>query len=423
MTGVCVTIVHVFTCEQDKKLWPIISAISPDVQYFFEDIGGFAAGVCRDVRTEAEVSVASLVGLVDVLLAGFSCIDASVCKRKRHQFATGVEQRFGSTGRTWDGCRTVVQVLQPLMSMFENVIPLLQFVRDTRGDRQRPAIETIERDLHDGGGICTHRASDAKAYGFPHQRNRVYILATNNSRIERHQLVSEFARALKCMQLPCPVAPMSSLFPVGTPVRQPLSDTQLAKVEKEGRLPRNIRRFEEGVDVYVGLHHSNSWAAEVTVDCVPCLRPTSKIWSRRLNGILRAPSHLVLQGWPTVEECPRLARVPLSDKLSAKASGQMYNGGQFIANFVAAIAAGGLPPPRASPSDCLAPQTAAHVEGAACAMASPPPPPVGFCAPVSERRAPPRSYQSASSGSHGRHRSPVRPGKTCTKLARRANNT
>lgn len=107
---------------------------------------------------------------VDLLTAGFPCQPISQAGRRKVKN----DDRW-----IWPHVAAAVRVLRPRLVWLENVPPLLRPWRDDDGWWNPAPVEEVAHDLAEAGYVgrwVSVRASDA---GAPHQRERVFILATD----------------------------------------------------------------------------------------------------------------------------------------------------------------------------------------------------------------------------------------------------
>ena len=95
------------------------------------------------------------------------------------------------------------------------------------------------------------------------------------------------------------------------------------------------------VDSYFGLQNSATFGLDIGVDVIPCLRPNSLLWSNRLQGFLRGQEHLLLHGIEPGRYFPNLQDAGFSDHFCKGLAGNSFCAGQYLANFMGAIAVGG----------------------------------------------------------------------------------
>ena len=111
----------------------------------------------------------SMLANVDVIVAGFPCNDCSCENLRRPGLQNGSATRsVAHVFRLLEG-RKVPWVL------LENVVGLLKWHSD---GGQRPAIDYIVTELENLGYRWAYRVVDLLAFGVPHKRRRVFVLAS-----------------------------------------------------------------------------------------------------------------------------------------------------------------------------------------------------------------------------------------------------
>ena len=111
----------------------------------------------------------SMLANVDVIVAGFPCNDCSCENLKRPGLENGSATRsVAHVFRLLEG-RKVPWVL------LENVVGLLKWHSD---GGQRPAIDYIVTELENLGYRWAYRVVDLLAFGIPHKRRRVFVVAS-----------------------------------------------------------------------------------------------------------------------------------------------------------------------------------------------------------------------------------------------------
>jgi len=137
-----------------------------------------------------------LVGLVDILTAGFPCQPHSVAGKR----AGTADERW-----IWPDIARIIGECRPPIVFLENVAGLL---RDAHGDTDGGAVDDepadamggfgeVLRDLAQGGYVAEWLCVRASDVGASHQRNRVFILAycdgNRDQFVHKSRLWNEFA--------------------------------------------------------------------------------------------------------------------------------------------------------------------------------------------------------------------------------------
>ena len=122
------------------------------------------------------------------------------------------------------------------------------------------------------------------------------------------------------------------------------------KINHERTKACNNQYFDESHDVYASLQNTLRFGIEFG-DGVTCnMRPNVRIYSFRCQGFLTPVEHCEQQGMMQ-ESFPGLANPSLSGICRKSIAGLGFNGGQFMANWQSALAAGFFPSPEAKAHD------------------------------------------------------------------------
>ena len=171
------------------------------VACLFAGIGGLARGFClsghtvalavennpsaqkilkrrfKGVRIIANISsvCAKDFNNIDCIVLGFPCNDVSTNSAERLGLRDGVSTRL--VERAFSLLKQT-QVVVPFV-VLENVLGLLKWhhVTHTRKRKQRPAIDYVVSELEKLGYRWAYRVVDVLAFGIPHSRQRVFIVA------------------------------------------------------------------------------------------------------------------------------------------------------------------------------------------------------------------------------------------------------
>ena len=340
-TGICIRFTHLFAVEIDQKKQAFIKHFNKDLKYLFSDIQEFGTPSALDVLSGGRVHMAKIAAeMLDFLVGGFSCKDASSLKdRAKHAKWVHDADAKGSTRETGLGMLDMVAALRPLWGMAENVAGLLHKLKDEHGEQQEPHIVPLTRAFADIGYSTAHVLTCARYYGIPVRRKRVYIPQTTHE-VQQSEFQKNFESALELLRLPTSVVQLSALLSPKTKRPRTLSPADAARMRTLSADESKAHLFADGADVYFAMQNSASWGMELGVGLVPCLRPNSQIYSNRLGGYLRGREHMALQGVVPGPDFPDYDGLGLSDSFERDLSGNSFNVGQYLANFIAAIAAG-----------------------------------------------------------------------------------
>lgn len=125
----------------------------------------------RDIRETTSINGA------DVLCGGFPCQDISVCN-----LGEGIS---GSRSSLWKELNRIISICRPRWVILENV-PALVF----RG------LEVVLSDLAQSGYDAEWDCLPASAFGAPHQRDRIWIVAYPDGESVRKKHIHESRREL-----------------------------------------------------------------------------------------------------------------------------------------------------------------------------------------------------------------------------------
>jgi site-specific DNA-cytosine methylase len=174
--GLRVVFRHVWACEWDdqKRHW---IAENYSVPMIFDD-------VCTLMSEEGSMEYRSNTLMkptpARIIIAGTSCKDASRMSSKQEASRDCISKGSGSTGSTFVGLRTTVQVLGPDFVFLENVAGLLDKIKTKRGVRKpRYAsnfLAIVETFRQMGYSFC-HKIFNAMDCHVPQRRERLYMCA------------------------------------------------------------------------------------------------------------------------------------------------------------------------------------------------------------------------------------------------------
>jgi len=116
----------------------------------------------------------SMLEPTDILCAGFPCQPISVA---------GQRKVTNDARWLWPHIAHAVRVLRPRHVVLENVPPLLRLWRDDDGRWNRAPVEEVAGDLAAVGYVGSWRSLRAADIGAPHERERVFIVASDTQRL------------------------------------------------------------------------------------------------------------------------------------------------------------------------------------------------------------------------------------------------
>jgi len=137
---------NVWNCEIDKWLRAKLKRISPNAKQY------------ENVKT------CSFPESVTIMSAGFPCQDISISNWKNKQ---GIK---GSRSGLWTEVKRITNESKPLYLLLEN-----------SSNIRRQGLEYVLQDLYEIGYNAEWDCLRAIDFGFPHQRERMYIIAYSNS--------------------------------------------------------------------------------------------------------------------------------------------------------------------------------------------------------------------------------------------------
>lgn len=268
------------------------------------------------------------------------CKDVSSLKNDRSAVASCVADGDARSS-TYKGILHATVKLGPWLAMYENVPGILHRIKGPDG-RPRAGIATIMQDLRAAGRVATWARSNAADFGIKHSRNRVYMPSSMCSGLSSEVFGFRYSQTLADLQLESPLWKLSDMMTSHPRLKpRPMTSAQSDRVHKLLEDSRVASAVYEGGDVYVGIHTSDSGGLQLGIDEIPNLAPNSVIYSTRLSDVITAADHMLAQGL-SVADMPAISRVSLSSSVWKSIAGNSFSGPQAIANFIAAIAAGGL---------------------------------------------------------------------------------
>ncbi|KAL8794997.1 MAG: hypothetical protein Q9195_002445 [Heterodermia aff. obscurata] len=179
---------HIFSAEIHPVAQAFISRNFPALPLIFRDvreIAQFSSGVDP---TTAYGAPAKVPGNIDVLIAGFACVDFS--KLNRNPLGAGEVGESSDTGRA---ILTFANIARPAIVILENVIGApWEKTKTIIRDEMRYSAEFIQLDTKD--------------YYIPQTRNRVYLIMVDQDRaggVEgADEMVNEWKRVVKLFERP-----------------------------------------------------------------------------------------------------------------------------------------------------------------------------------------------------------------------------
>lgn len=241
---------------------------------FTSEIKPYAIDVLRQNHPDEEVHgditqiAAADIPDFDFLLAGFPCQAFS---------AAGKRLGFGDTrGTLFFDVARILKEKKPAGFLLENVEGLVNHDKAVRTDRIGRTFTTILRTLDELGYKVSWRVLNAKNFGVPQDRKRIYIVGTAKTapdmrKFERHQAV------------------LSSVLESGLPVSQssfvqlvlqhcPLQELYGKSIKDKRGGPNNIHSWDIGykgavspaqrelLDRLLRERRKKKWAAEIGID-------------------------------------------------------------------------------------------------------------------------------------------------------------
>ena len=176
LTGCNVSFHHVWACELSarKRDW-IRSNFKPD--HLFRDLKEVATGQAWDVVDGEDETLRRHVPVpaVDILVAGFSCKDASRLNIHHKVRLDAVEKGAWTTGSTFEAFMKLLGGMtpRPRLCLLENV-PGLADRDKTTG---RSSLDAVHDAFKGQGYLFVHKKFNASDTGIPSSRPRLYMAA------------------------------------------------------------------------------------------------------------------------------------------------------------------------------------------------------------------------------------------------------
>ena len=177
-SGLGISFRHAWSCEfvRWKREWIWRNFAPPRI---FVD----AADLCHEDGAFDDVSGRKQpVETVAVIIAGFSCKDASRLNPHHKRRKACIKSGTGTTGSTFRFLIDVVKKQEPLLVIMENVTSLLD-----AGEGERSNLDFVKEAFEDIGYNFVWRTFDATDAGAPSRRPRLYMTAYKKC----HALVEE----------------------------------------------------------------------------------------------------------------------------------------------------------------------------------------------------------------------------------------
>jgi DNA (cytosine-5)-methyltransferase 1 len=155
----------VFSCEIDNKCREVYAQNFGEIPF-------------PDISTIDPANLADF----DVLVAGFPCQPFSICGKKR-----GFEDTRGTL--FFEICK-IIKIKQPKVIVLENVKHL---IHHDKGN----TLKVITASLEDLGYSVTYKMLNAKDFGIPQHRERIFIIATKGKQFNFSRLKTKFPPQLR----------------------------------------------------------------------------------------------------------------------------------------------------------------------------------------------------------------------------------
>ena len=155
---------HTFCCELDDTIRQKLLEAYPSMRNLFEDVVDVATGTAFCEKLQDTILVPS----VDVLIAGFSCIDLSTLNNRDVSFGDS----DSTTGECYRATVAYITTHKPSFIILENVVAV--FHRKRRA--LKPCVAQIIEDMRRLGYVGGVHKMDTREYGLPQRRNRAYML-------------------------------------------------------------------------------------------------------------------------------------------------------------------------------------------------------------------------------------------------------
>ena len=204
-TGLHVTFTHSWSCElvRKKREWIWLNFKPPLV---FTD----ATDLCHPEGAFDDVTqTRQLVPQVDIVIAGFSCKDASRASVHHMSRLDAVTTGAGTTGRTFQALLNIVTELRPALVVMENVPSLADKDKASRlSNLDRVKMEFDKIDY----AFVSH-CFDAADLGCPNMRRRLYMTAwPRPSPYRQADLVRGVTEAIDCVSVGATQVPLGDVL-------------------------------------------------------------------------------------------------------------------------------------------------------------------------------------------------------------------
>lgn len=314
----------------------------------FDNINAFKTPAKNEVTSASgTVHVDSL--RVDILIAGFSCKDASNLNVRRSAMGNCLKTGAGSTGETWTGTVAAIKLLEPRMILLENVKGLCQRSWDNKSKKYRPAqIDTVVDELTRLGYAVEHGLRSPDEFGIPQRRTRVWIAA---AKLQPHASPPDFIASVASL-VQSAKRPLKDLLPLSTflldhipppkaPTAPQMQNIEAARAKLTADDPDNT----DWTCICTNSAKRSDAHPEVGKGRVPCLRPAARVWVESRKRLLAGIEGLNFQG-VSAEEFPTLRTQDLeaiakNDSLHADLAGNAFSGHVAVVMATALMASVG----------------------------------------------------------------------------------
>lgn len=218
---------------------------------------------------------AGILPYAHLLVWGFPCTDISVAGKQ-----SGIVEGVTRSGLYYEGLR-ILKVTQPKYSIIENV-------KNLTGKKFRAVFDSILKDLDDAGYNTYWKVLNAKDYGVPQNRERVFIVSIRKD-VDKHMFVfpQPFDNGLRLKDL------LEDEVDEKYYISQEKTDKLLQNLQDKrvmDKLPKgdqlriigttqnadamgtNFRSWVYGIEGKVGALSATMYK-EPTQICVPCITP------------------------------------------------------------------------------------------------------------------------------------------------------
>ncbi|KAL8870681.1 MAG: hypothetical protein Q9174_003330 [Haloplaca sp. 1 TL-2023] len=180
--GIILQYEHCFSAEIEPVKQAYIQAnFNPKI--IFNDVNE----LCNSTATTAFGSLVPVPGGIDLVMAGFSCVDASKLNKNRRDVTDS-----GETGDTLRAIIRYARKYRPKILLLENIEQnqwskiqaMIENDRSCKGVTRKMLEELWGEDVHPNTGYSCHVSqADTREYNTPQTRNRRYLIAIDRSQI------------------------------------------------------------------------------------------------------------------------------------------------------------------------------------------------------------------------------------------------